>query len=44
MSELTSVKKQCSLQRDKMAEQEQELVSLRAAQRESNKMAAKVAR
>ena len=43
-AELSSVKKQCTVQRDKMSELEQELHSLRAAQREGSKMAARVTR
>ena len=43
-SELSSVKKQCAVQRERMSETEQELLTLRAAQREGSKMAARVAR
>ena len=44
VSELSSVKKQCAVQRGRMTEMEQELLTLRAAQREGSKMAARVAR
>ena len=43
-SELSSVKKQCSVQKEKMSELEQEVLTLRAAQREGSKMAARVSR
>lgn len=43
-AELSSMKKQCTVQKDKMNELEQELLTLRAAQREGNKMAARVTR
>ena len=44
VSELSSVKKQCAVQRERIGEMEQELLTLRAAQREGSKMAARVAR